>query len=433
MGTYEEQYWQGEPVDQVRRRDRRSGSYQTYRPDLLVPRPLVASAALASQAARAEAAVRVACQGKNAQALEGISRFLLRSEAIASSLIEGIAPSAQQVALAELAQEEDVRGFSDQARLVANNITILRKASLGLLEVDRIAIDDITDLHAALLPEEQHQGLRSVQNWIGGSSWHPLEASFVPPQPAHVNPLMSDLVDYLNGSLHAPIVQAALVHAQFETIHPFTDGNGRVGRAIIHTVLARRGLSPRAVLPVSLVLSTLRERYVEGLTAYRYLGDPDAPGAAAGVAAWLTTFLDAVLIAAEQATKLAEEVETLRTDWLDSIARHRAAVAKRPTPRANSATARILNLLTEAPIMTTATAQRLLQISFPPARAALEELADAGIMRRKSVDRGTTGYVAHDVLDLISYTERRLASTQFDTRASQPNRPVAAAPHGEPL
>ena len=111
MGTYEEQYWQGEPVDQVRRRDRRSGSYQTYRPDLLVPRPLVASAALASQAARAEAAVRVACQGKNAQALEGISRFLLRSEAIASSLIEGIAPSAQQVALAELAQEEDVRGI----------------------------------------------------------------------------------------------------------------------------------------------------------------------------------------------------------------------------------------------------------------------------------------------------------------------------------
>jgi Fic family protein len=427
MGAYEDRYWQPDPVDHLPRRDRRSGLYRSYLPDFLVPRPLVASATLASTAAQAEVAVRLACQGQKARALEGISRFLLRSEAIASSLIEGIAPSAQQVALAELAQDEDIRGFSDQARLVANNITVLRKASLGLLGADRIRVEDITGLHAALLPEEHHQGLRTVQNWIGGSNWHPLEAAFVPPSTEHVQELMGDLVDYLNGSLHAPLVQAALVHAQFETIHPFTDGNGRVGRALIHTVLTRRGLSPRAVLPVSLVLSTLRERYVDGLTAYRYDGDPAAPEAAAGIANWLTVFLDAALVAAAQATKLAEEIEALRADWLTSIAHRRAQEGRRTTPRADSATARILDLLAEAPIMTTATAMRLLNISFPRARAALEELADARVVRRKSVDRGTTAYIAQDVLDLISYAERRLASTQFDTRASKPNRPVAAA------
>ncbi len=431
MGTFQDQYWEREVTDYLARRDSKFGTYRTYIPDLLLPRPLVASSELSARAAEAESAVRVACQGPNARALEGISRFLLRSEAIASSLIEGIAPSPQQVALAELAQDEDVRGFSQQARLVANNITILRKASSDLLKTDRINVGDITDLHAALLPEERHQGLRTVQNWIGGSNWHPLDADFVPPPPDRVENLMNDLVDYLNGSMHAPIVQAALVHAQFETIHPFTDGNGRVGRALIHTVLTRRGLSPRAVLPVSLVLSTLRDRYVSGLTDYRYVGDPTAQLAADGVGAWLVTFFDAVLLAAEQATRLASEVEALRVDWLKRIATYRTTLGKRTTPRADSATARILDMLNEAPVMTTATAKRLLGISFPPARAALEDLADAGVVRRKSVDRGSTAYIAQDVLDLVGYAERRLASTQFDTRASVPNRPVPALPSGE--
>src|SRR5687767_6354057 len=228
----------------------------------------MASPGLSMKAAEAEEAVRELSQGPYAANLEGMARFLLRSEAIASSLIEGISPSPQQVALAELAQDEDVRGFSEQAKLVANNITVLRRASRELVDARRISVDDIVDLHSALLPNEQHQGLRTVQNWIGGSNWHPLDADFVPPSSRHVKPLMSDLAEYMNGSLHAPLVQAALVHAQFETIHPFTDGNGRVGRALIHTILARRGLAPRAVLPVSLVLSTLRESYVRSLSAY---------------------------------------------------------------------------------------------------------------------------------------------------------------------
>lgn len=117
--------------------------------------------------------------------------------------------------------------------------------------------------HGQALPDERHHGLREVQNWIGGNDWNPLDAQFVPPPPHHVEALMDDLVSYMNGGVHAPLVQAALVHSQFETIRPYTDGNGRVGRALIHTVLTRRGLTPSAVLPVSLVLLTRSDAYLD--------------------------------------------------------------------------------------------------------------------------------------------------------------------------
>lgn len=294
---------------------------------------------------------------------------------------------------------------------------------------DAITVDDIDALHRALLPEEKHHGLRRVQNWIGGSSWHPLSAEFVPPPPELVPGLMSDLVDYMNGSVHAPLVQAGIVHAQFETIHPFTDGNGRVGRALIHTVLTRRDLTPSAVLPVSLVLSTLRGRYVDGLTAYRYAGAPDSVDADAAVASWLDVFLHATAVAAEQAQLFASQIAELQAEWETKLAEHRAAQGRREIPRTDSATARILHTLPEVPILTSRTAQRRLGVSFPAARAALEELADAGVLARRSVERGTTGYTATDVFSPVTDAGRQLAGTHWDTRLSPPNRPVPVPPH----
>ncbi|SNR56102.1 Fic family protein [Blastococcus mobilis] len=428
MARWLDAVWEHADLTMVPRADRLFGPYRRYEPDLVTSRPLSMSREANHAATVAERAVRELTNGPGAQGLEGLARFLLRSEAIASSLIEGIAPSPQQVALAELAQDEDVRGFSDQARLVANNITLLRRAGEELATADAIAVDDIEALHRALLPEEAHHGLRRVQNWIGGSAWHPLSAEFVPPPPDLVPGLMADLVDYMNGSVHAPLVQAGIVHAQFETIHPFTDGNGRVGRALIHTVLTRRGLTPSAILPVSLVLSTLRGRYVEGLTAYRYVGAPDSVDAAAAVAAWLDVFLHATTVAAQQAQLFAGQIAGLQVEWETKLAEHRTAQGRRETPRSDSATSRILRTLPEVPILTSRTAQRRLGVSFPAARAALEELADAGILARRSVERGTTGYTATDVFSLVTHTERQLVSTRWDTRVSPPNRPVPVSP-----
>jgi len=118
----------------------------------------------------------------------------------------------------------------------------------------------------------------------------------------------------------------------------------------------------------------------------------------------------------------------LRSEWEARLSEHRSAAGVREAPRADSATARLLGRLPEAPIMTARSAQRLLGVSFPSARSALEELADAGILHRKSVERNTTGYLAVEVFDLLTYAERRLASTQFDTRIAPPNRPVPALP-----
>ncbi|WP_269446674.1 Fic family protein [Blastococcus saxobsidens] len=332
------------------------------------------------------------------------------------------------MALAELAQVEGLKGFSEQARLVANNITVLRDAAGRLAQADHVRMPDIDALHRALLPEEKHHGIRRVQNWIGRSSYHPLDAVFVPPPPDLVAPMIDDLVRYMNGSVHAPLIQAALVHAQFETIHPFTDGNGRVGRALIHTVLTRRGLTSSSVLPISLVLATLAEEYIAGLTHYRYDGPSGSEAAHEGVSAWLRVFLEAALVAAEQARLVSAEVLALTQEWDARVRAHRQEKGLRGVPRADSVSARLLARLPEAPVVTLATVQRILDVSDVAARAGLEELTDAGVLTRRKLGGQTAGFLAREVFDLIGHAERQLASTRFDTRISSPDRPVPAPP-----
>lgn len=435
MARWLRQRWEPN-LDAGTRAGRRGGSFQAYLPDLLTTRPVVLDEEASARAADVEATVRELATGPRVRALEGLSRFILRSEAIASSRIEGMQASPQQIALAELAQSDvpQARGFTTNAQLVANNITTLRKAATVLAEASTITVDGIDELHQSLhqslLPDERHHGVRTVQNWIGGSDWHPLGADFVPPPPERVPDLMDDLVRYLNGGVHAPLVQAALAHAQFETIHPYTDGNGRVGRALIHTVLTRRGLTPSAVLPISLVLLTRSNDYLAGLTAYRYDGPADGADAANGFATWLGAFLTASELAVEQVIKFATELSELRTEWHDRLAEHRRRQGISSGPRASSTLVRLVELLPEAPLATARTVQRLLSVSFPAAKAALEELAEAGILTRKSVERGTTGYFVRDVFDLLTFAERRLASTRWDTRKSPPVRGVPARPSG---
>ena len=429
MATWLPQHWEPS-FDAPARAGRQGGGYGAYLPDPLQGRPLAMGGDISGRAADVEAAVRRLTLSPESRSLEGLARFLLRSEAIASSRIEGMQASAQQVALAELAQTERLAnaGFSRNAQFVANNITILRKAATELAETGSVSVDGIDELHHALLPDERHHGLRDVQNWIGGNDWNPLGAQFVPPPPAHVRELMNDLVAYSNGGVHAPLIQAALVHAQFETIHPYTDGNGRVGRALIHTILTRRGLTPSAILPVSLVLLTRSDAYLDGLTAYRYDGVPESDAAQRAVEAWLATFLDAADLAADQVVRFAVELADLRSQWSARLSTYRANRGVRETPRADSAVARLTEILPEAPLITANTVRRMLNVSAPAAYKAVEEIAEAGIVSRKSLERGTTGYFAREVFELLTFAERRLASTRWDTRESPPSRPVPAVP-----
>ncbi len=430
MASWETRDWESR-LEAPSKVGRQGGTYAVYVPDNLTSRPLAIDGELSTRAAEVETSVRRLSLSPESRSLEGLARFLLRSEAIASSRIEGMQVSARQVALAELAQTEQLSsaGFSRNAQYVANNITILRKAATELAESPTVTVAGIDELHHALLPnDEQHHGLRTAQNWIGGNDWNPLTAEFVPPAPERVTDLMTDLVTYASGGAHAPLIQAALLHAQFETIHPYTDGNGRVGRALIHTALTRRGLTPSAVLPVSLVLLTRSDGYVDGLTAYRYEGEATSPIAQEAISTWLRTFLDAAEMAAEQVRHFGAELAELRSQWTARLAAHRTSNNLRETPRSDSAVSRLLDILPEAPLVTTNTVRRMLEVSLPAAYNAAEELAEAGIVSRRPLERNTVGYFAGDVFDLLTFAERRLASTRWDTRKSPPQRPAPALP-----
>ena len=140
--------------------------------------------------------------------------------------------------------------------------------------VDRpITVADITDIHRTLLAGTDQSDIagqvRTIQNWVGGRLNSPIDAEFVPPPPEEVPGLLKDLVAFVNREDLPAVVQAAIAHAQFETIHPFTDGNGRVGRCLIQVILRRRGLAPTFVPPVSVVLATNAKAYVRGLTEFR--------------------------------------------------------------------------------------------------------------------------------------------------------------------
>ena len=416
---------------------------------------LVLSPSTEALAARAEARVRALGALPD---MAGIARFLLRSEAIASSRIEGMAPSAHRVALAELAQQEEVRGLSEQARAVARNVTLVRAAVEELSGARPVTADRLLALHRSLLPDSpEHHGIRSTQNWVGGSSYHPLDADFVPP-PELVPDLVADLLTYLNGATHAPLIQAALVHAQFETIHPFADGNGRVGRALIHTVLTRRGLLAGMILPTSLVLSTLSGKYVEALSRFREAGDPDGPDTAShrpdaagpgrpdvlsdpgGLGksdnpdgpgsrdAWISFFLEAVVLACDQAERISTELADVREEWNESLQKWVAREGGGRALRRDSAALQILEGLLGAPVLTIATASRIYGVSRTASSRGLETLRAAGILTTESIGAGRRAYTARAVLDTITWAERRLASTRFDTRISAPTRAVPARP-----
>lgn len=130
----------------------------------------------------------------------------------------------------------------------------------------------LSDLHRVLFSafsDESAGSVRTEQNWIGGTSGSPRDAEFVPPAPEFVASLLDDLARFVARDDLSPVLQAAVAHAQFETIHPFADGNGRVGRCLIHVILTRRGATPRVVPSISLVLATDSGAYVRGLTSFR--------------------------------------------------------------------------------------------------------------------------------------------------------------------
>jgi Fic family protein len=309
---------------------------------------------------------------------------LLRTEAGASSRIEQIEVSQRHVARA-LAALPAKRSAQD----VVANVQAMHAAIEGPL-ADRLTPRLLDELHRFLLGHHDvHAGsVRTVQNWIGGSHYSPREALYVPPAHGDVPRLLDDLVAFINGARYPALVLAGIAHAQFESIHPYTDGNGRVGRALIHVVLRRAGVIDTAVPPLSLVLLSDRERYFAGLTAYR-----DGK-----VWRWLKDFVTAVEASLALAERLADELSALQREWrqLDVVRRTRGDATVR----------RLIDGLIGQPVVEVTTVGSMYGVSKTAARKAIDTLESAGVLRRVSAARNRPVWEAGEVFALLEDTER---------------------------
>jgi Fic family protein len=423
MGTFVRRHWTASH-EGVSRRDRMGCDYDAYLPDPMVGWQLALPGDLVADLADAEVSIRrLTSSGTAHTSLEGLARFLLRAESVASSRIEGLEAGARRLLRSEVEMNRSGTSSDHVAAEVLGNIAAMEAAiELGATS-SAIALEDLLDIHRTLMersPTPRLGGVvRTTQNWIGGSDYHPCSATFVPPPPENLDVLLRDLVDYVNADQHSALVQAALAHAQFETIHPFGDGNGRTGRALIHVILRRRGLAERFVPPISLVLATLASDYISGLTAFRHSHPGDSPERSVAAEQWLRTFAVATTRACADAQSYARQIDELDALWRERIGR----------VRAGSAVDLLLDRLPGAPLITTETAAAMIGRSAMRTNEAVNRLAEAGVLRQRNVGRRRYRvFEATEAIDLFTGLERALASPTGNTALDPPSRRVPQRP-----
>ena len=303
------------------RKDNRGCEYESYVPDPLVGRTFSFDGEVAADVADAEAAItRLNLEATSLVDTEALARILLRAESVASSRIEGL-----QIGARRLLRAEAARGLGEENPVDVTALEVLGNIDAMVYGIDQIkggdaiSVDLLLEIHRRLLArtklEEYGGTLRKQQNWIGGSEYNPCNADFVPPPPEYVANLVDDLISFSNEDSLPAVAQAAIAHAQFATIHPFVDGNGRTGRALIHLILRRRGLSPRVLPPVSLILATSAKDYVGGLAGTRHRGPASAKASSVGVNLWVGRFATACVRAVDDAISFETKALSIEEGW----------------------------------------------------------------------------------------------------------------------
>lgn len=424
MAYYETRTWTPAPeLDAgigIPRRDRRGGSYSVYIPDTLVRRPLSLGGSEAADVGDAERLIAELDRSSTALAdTEALARLLLRAESVASSHIEGLQVGPTRLLKADAARAQgDDPGDVTAAEVLAN-IDAMTFAVHEVTAGAPITPTLLLETHRRLLAPTRiaaHGGeTRKQQNWIGGSDYNPCSASFVPPPWESVDPLLRDLCHFCNEDNLPTVVQAAIAHAQFETIHPFADGNGRIGRVLIHLIFRRRRLTTVVSPPVSLILATRARDYIDGLMATRYDGAPDSAQAQAAMNRWIGTFAAACARAAADASAFEKRIAAIQDDWR----------ARLGAVRKHSVTLRIIDLLPGTPLVTISELQKTTGSATSSIMDAIARLEEAQIVTPVSNGRKRKQvYQAHEIVDAFTDLERQLASPVGDTRIDAPVRNV---------
>lgn len=312
----------------------------------------------------------------------------IRKEALLTSQIEGT-----QATLTDLFDEE--AGFevsnTDDVEEVTNYLSAFRLVQEQLRDPKGLPLSVrlLCDAHRVLLNGVRGTGkqpgeLRRSQNWIGGT--RPGNAVFVPPPAERVAELLADIERFIHGDFTdlPPLVKVALIHAQFETIHPFLDGNGRIGRLLIAALFEHWGLLAEPLLYLSGYLKKHQAEYYRRLSIIRTEGDWES---------WVSFFLEAVSVAASEAEKNIIEVATL-------ITADRKRLLKSPKVRPSSS--RLFEMLPMMPRFTVEQVGQKLETTFPTANAAVKTLQDLGIVREMTGQKQYRTYSYQAYIELLS-------------------------------
>jgi Fic family protein len=389
-GHYVEMSWEPD-FARAGAQQSKAARYKAFVPDPIHDYEPDLGSATSTLAERAAVAVReLNADPAGLISLEGLGRQLLRSEALASSQIEGLDISHRKLAEADLAD----RDGRHKAREILGNIRALELATEIGADVKNLDVDAITAIHremAIVPPLDRIAGeLREEPSWIGGRT--PVDAEFVGPPWEEVRPLLEDLCEFMNRDDLPPVSQAAIAHAQFETIHPFGDGNGRVGRCLIQVIFRRRGLAPRYIPPVSIVLGANKDAYISGLEGFR--NDEVGP--------WVRQFAGAVEVAADKARSFSASVAGLQDTWRATLGR----------VRSDAAVLSVIDLLPKYPILTAAIVQEEIGRSRPVTIEALDRLDSIGALSRHRNQKKGDSWEATGLFKLLD---------RFEAAVRQPN------------
>ncbi len=303
------------------------------------------------------------------------SAVLLRTESASSSQIERITASARAIARAELGDESRANATA----VVAN--TRAMEAAVRLS--DTVDLPAMLTMHRELMGSQapQHAGrVRSEQVWIGGDSLSPGGAEFIPPHHEHLEAALTDLVEFIARTDIPALAHAALAHAQFETIHPFVDGNGRTGRALVHSMLRAARVSRHVSVPISAGLLAEVDRYFHALGSYR---DGDAGPI-------IACFVDASYRAVENGRRLVGELEAIESGWRERL-----------RLRADARAWDVVKLLLRHPAGDAALLERELGLIPTNVARTVAPLLEAGVLQRFGGTRTGVVYEAPEVLDAL--------------------------------
>ena len=332
-----------------------SGPYDAAVPPRIAGAPVLLSPQAVALVAEASAEI-ARFDGETHAATTSFAALLLRTEAASSSQIENLTSSPRAIALAELGR----KGRTNADEIVANVAAMTQ----ALQVTDRLDAEAILAMHRALLvghiPSAAGQW-RTEQVWIGGSSRSPHGATYIAPIHERVPAAIDDLVEFMGRDDVPVLAQAALTHAQFESIHPFPDGNGRAGRALLHAQLRHGGLTREAIVPVSAGLLADTDRYFQALTVYR---DGEIQPIVSEVA-------QAVFPALANARQLIADVTDAHSAWGERVRARRGASVWA-----------LADLIATRPVIDTRFAAATLQVTAANAQLAIDRLAEDGVLEQ---------------------------------------------------